>query len=1123
MAEVKRQPSLSREVITTITTQKDCIVSEKATVKDTAMESSNGDQPASVPRRYDPDLLIGYESDSSLTSWSSSSSPPIITRRAHRTAARRADRAKKQAAGKAAEQDRLREEETKKWISRLRKRPPVVDYREVDYEHFKNRYGLDDGLHIIEVLRASPTTPDDIEAERILRSTMGRSPAQEHPTKVMNPGASWSQRIRINSDVVLDHLATFSGPGGEWLRDGPRTFFRPFRCLLYYQPQMHKALRDLEEKWAELEQLDDNSGQETEAVEKQVEQTRVGEDEKGDGSDSEGAREEEETDSNAEGPTREEGVAALRHLRCYVNFVEKHLKPLENLFDGTSRTRVRFNDLDLLFKPGDLVYSPHWRSTSVRSGRDYQSLWRIYHVSRPYYGRSQLNDTRLDLGGDVLQLCSYSIDYNGESFGPVKAKHRISAYGGEKDITDLPVYPLRFADGADRIRAELKRQGSSFLSCVTQNHMYYEGWTIPVQRKSSGGESNEGPDDPPEHIDSAVILDFVEAFKHNPGWKPKTTKIGTRTQFHSKGLDKFQLAHWSDRDRGELWYSASDLTQRQDGVHVHRKNDYLNDHDAFVQATRSGALKLLENEEDIMLLPRRVAVYALRERRFLQVDVLSLHNPAEQRALFRDLKINPSHKRMLKSLVEAHFRNRHIQRQHPLVRLNQDIIQGKGSGLFILLHGVPGVGKTATAEAIAHEKNQPLFHITCGDLGFTPKEVEGELKEIFRLAHLWDCVLLLDEADIFLARRDMTNLKRNALVSVFLRVLEYYSGILFLTTNRVGTLDEAFKSRIHISLYYERLNLKRTLAIFDVNIRHLKEIEEKKERELADSDMKEPSLQIKRDSILRFAEWHYKNTSQSVRWNGRQIRNAFQIASSLARYDVHKNAAGDFDSKAKKQGESNKGVGESDPEPVLDERHFELVSEAIERFDNYFFLATGERDEDTARREMVREDHARHEDLLQVRPKRDPPSPRATSWNRDTPSRSKYDGKENRSPKTPKGNSSLLSSSGRSGRSGGARGRDTREYSSSFQERDHRAPSVAGSRRDARSHKYMSEEDEDEEKGYYSDEYAAAHWYEGDRGHKTSARRSRGNRGTYEDGDGTYREKHRHDHDDDDEDDDEDD
>jgi SpoVK/Ycf46/Vps4 family AAA+-type ATPase len=41
---------------------------------------------------------------------------------------------------------------------------------------------------------------------------------------------------------------------------------------------------------------------------------------------------------------------------------------------------------------------------------------------------------------------------------------------------------------------------------------------------------------------------------------------------------------------------------------------------------------------------------------------------------------------------------------------------------------------------------------------------------------------------------------------VFLRILEYYEGILFLTTNRVQVFDAAFHSRIHVSINYPELS-----------------------------------------------------------------------------------------------------------------------------------------------------------------------------------------------------------------------------------------------------------------------------------------------------------------------------
>ncbi len=80
---------------------------------------------------------------------------------------------------------------------------------------------------------------------------------------------------------------------------------------------------------------------------------------------------------------------------------------------------------------------------------------------------------------------------------------------------------------------------------------------------------------------------------------------------------------------------------------------------------------------------------------------------------------------------------------------------------------MPGVGKTATAEAVAQANGKPLFPITCGDLGLTPEKVESALNRIFRLANNWDCVLLLDEVDTFFSQRSRgdATLTKNALVS----------------------------------------------------------------------------------------------------------------------------------------------------------------------------------------------------------------------------------------------------------------------------------------------------------------------------------------------------------------------
>jgi AAA+ superfamily predicted ATPase len=96
---------------------------------------------------------------------------------------------------------------------------------------------------------------------------------------------------------------------------------------------------------------------------------------------------------------------------------------------------------------------------------------------------------------------------------------------------------------------------------------------------------------------------------------------------------------------------------------------------------------------------------------------------------------------------------------------NTDLMSGKGNGLFILLHGGPGTGKTLTAESVAEFAKKPLYRVTCGDIGTKAEEVEKYLEVVLLLGKIWGCVVLLDEADVFLEQRTLFDLQRNALVS----------------------------------------------------------------------------------------------------------------------------------------------------------------------------------------------------------------------------------------------------------------------------------------------------------------------------------------------------------------------
>jgi len=181
-----------------------------------------------------------------------------------------------------------------------------------------------------------------------------------------------------------------------------------------------------------------------------------------------------------------------------------------------------------------------------------------------------------------------------------------------------------------------------------------------------------------------------------------------------------------------------------------------------------------------------------------------------------------------------------------------DIISGKGGGCIFLLHGSPGTGKTLTAEAIAELLKRPLYSVSVGELGTDTAALEKSLREILEVASAWNAVVLLDEADIFLEKRTENDITRNAMVGIFLRLLEYHQGVLFLTTNRVKSFDSAFHSRISVALRYPDLSREDRVKVW-TNLLMAARVEGLSPEQLAEYEL-----------------------------NGRQIKTTIRLAQALA-------------------------------------------------------------------------------------------------------------------------------------------------------------------------------------------------------------------------------------------------
>ncbi|KAI1021509.1 hypothetical protein LB505_000297 [Fusarium chuoi] len=160
---------------------------------------------------------------------------------------------------------------------------------------------------------------------------------------------------------------------------------------------------------------------------------------------------------------------------------------------------------------------------------------------------------------------------------------------------------------------------------------------------------------------------------------------------------------------------------------------------------------------------------------------------------------------------------------------------------------------------VAEIMQRPLYNMSAAELGDVAQEVEQKLDCALELSTRWGAVLLLDECDVFLERRTTSDIKRNKLVSIFLRLLEYFEGVMFLTTNRVSAFDPAFESRIHLTIHYPNLDYTSRLHIWKTFV-----------------NIGDDKSSLSEDELDELA---------GVELNGRQIKNVVKTARLLATHE----------------------------------------------------------------------------------------------------------------------------------------------------------------------------------------------------------------------------------------------
>jgi hypothetical protein len=534
----------------------------------------------------------------------------------------------------------------------------------------------------------------------------------------------------------------------------------------------------------------------------------------------------------------------VKHLRVMVKYLDKdYAETKKNLYPLLENGMITFDLMWALYKPNSIAYSSTYGDSEEPRAFKIDFATKESHFMR----------------GTWYTVEGRYLEYDGKTFGMGTTHCEITSFQGVRKITSLDCYPIQYHQEAEKLKTKLIERGKQFVALQGMNYRHHKGMAYAKRKKQVLKI----------HIDGRIMVDPAIHRRINPNYpvsvvKPKDDGVNVDDDDDNCGCDSSSESEADGNDQPTPSDETIQVTEKKKFkvvklstgqniiVEVNSKDDVDASHktEPLPGEKRS---KHEFTEEELLIASPVVLGFAFSEKLWLEFTVSGISDVVFNDQAFESLVLPENHKSIVKALVSSHAFHAH--------RNIDDIISGKGRGLVAVLHGPPGTGKTLTAEGIADLLKCPLYMVSAGDLGTESTKLEKELQNILDIAHSWGAILLLDEADVFLEQRSIHDIHRNALVSIFLRQLEYFQGILFLTTNRVETFDAAFVSRIHLSLRFQNLTTKAKRTVWKLFIDRVKNQDNQQIGTITDQDFND----LARREV-----------------NGRQIKNLVRAAQALA-------------------------------------------------------------------------------------------------------------------------------------------------------------------------------------------------------------------------------------------------
>ncbi|RPB19365.1 hypothetical protein L211DRAFT_638185 [Terfezia boudieri ATCC MYA-4762] len=553
--------------------------------------------------------------------------------------------------------------------------------------------------------------------------------------------------------------------------------------------------------------------------------------------------------------SEESSAKTVSHLKLLIEYIQADYGDIQKrLFPMLANAEITFELLWALLLPNSLLFT-------IDPGSGEDRMIKLDWV--------ELRET--PDRGRFYQLDCHYVEFDGKIFGEATCTLEIPEFRGVRKIDQLGVYPIQYHTKEETLKQKLIERGKAFCELKGMHYRMYKG--IAYFKKKKGFVK--------VNINGRVMIDSLTFRRVNPNYRLAPVKDFDAGGSKSRNDEENEfddccggLAGEDDDDDDDFNSAApvattSRLKSALRSAAAARRR-YTIDALGKVRLIRKEAADKIvatgtntspdgeiqadgglnpENmtEEDLLLCSPTVLGFSFSDKLWVELSVSHISDIEWNTGAFDSLVLPESQKRIVRALVESHSKQSTKKGSG-----FDDFIKGKGKGISEFL-------------------KKPLYCVGAGELGTDARTLELQLSKILDVAHVWGAVLLLDEADVFLERRSVHDLHRNALVSIFLRLLEYFQGILFLTTNRVETFDEAFQSRIHIALRYSDLDRKAKKQIWNSFLNIVAKDEASGDSANAtDTPLREV---VTKDELENLARREL---------NGRQIKNVVRTAQALA-------------------------------------------------------------------------------------------------------------------------------------------------------------------------------------------------------------------------------------------------